>query len=317
MTRYGYFLSCEEYDPASLVRQAVLAEQAGFEALWISDHFHPWLDEQGHSPFVWSVIGAISQVTSLPVTTAVTCPTTRIHPAVIAQAAATASLLTGGKFTLGVGTGEALNEHITGAKWPAAAERRDMLEEAVTIIARLFTGEQLTHHGTHYQVDTARLYSVPDQPPPIYVSGFGEHSARLAAKIADGYICMGPQADLIKLYRDEGGGDRLVQGGIKGCWAPDENTARATMHRMWPNDSIPGEAAQLLPLPRHFQQVSQLVTEDMVTAPCGPDPRPYIEAIAAYQDAGFDEIYLGQVGGQLEGAFDFYANELLPRVRER
>ncbi len=199
MTRYGYFLSCEEYDPASLVRQAVLAEQAGFEALWISDHFHPWLDEQGHSPFVWSVIGAISQVTSLPVTTAVTCPTTRIHPAIIAQAAATASLLTGGKFTLGVGTGEALNEHITGAKWPAAAERRDMLTEAVTIIAQLFTGEQLSHHGTHYRVDTARLYSVPDQPPPIYVSGFGEHSARLAAKIAEGYICMGPQADLIKL----------------------------------------------------------------------------------------------------------------------
>jgi len=231
MTRYGYFLSCEEYDPASLVRQAVLAEQAGFEALWISDHFHPWLDEQGHSPFVWSIIGAISQVTSLPVTTAVTCPTTRIHPAVIAQAAATASLLTGGKFTLGVGTGEALNEHITGAKWPAAAERRDMLEEAVTIIARLFTGEQLTHHGTHYQVDTARLYSVPDQPPPIYVSGFGEHSARLAAKIADGYICMGPQADLIKLYRDEGGGDRLVQGGIKGCWAPDENTRQGVCPR--------------------------------------------------------------------------------------
>jgi G6PDH family F420-dependent oxidoreductase len=317
MTRYGYFLSSEEYDPASLVRQALLAEEAGFDALWISDHFHPWLDEQGHSPFVWSVIGAISQVTSLPVTTAVTCPTTRIHPAVIAQAAATASLLTGGKFTLGVGTGEALNEHITGAKWPAAAERRDMLEEAVAIIARLFTGEQLTHHGAHYQVDTARLYSVPDQPPPIYLSGFGEHSARLAAKIADGYICMGPQADLIKLYRDEGGGDQPVQGGIKGCWAPDEDSGRATMHRLWPNDSIPGEAAQLLPLPRHFEQVSQLVTQDMVTAPCGPDPRPYIEAIEAYQDAGFDEIYLGQVGGRLEGAFDFYATELLPRVRER
>jgi G6PDH family F420-dependent oxidoreductase len=316
MTRYGYFLSCEEYDPASLVRQAALAEQAGFEALWISDHFHPWLDEQGHSPFVWSVIGAISQVTSLPVTTAVTCPTTRIHPAIIAQAAATASLLTGGKFTLGVGTGEALNEHITGAKWPAAAERRDMLTEAVTVIAQLFTGEQLSHHGTHYRVDTPRLYSVPDQPPPIYVSGFGEHSARLAAKIADGYICMGPQADLIKLYREEGGGDRPVQGGIKGCWAPDENSARATMHRLWPNDSVPGEAAQLLPLPRHFEQVSQLVTEDMVTAPCGPDPRPYIEAIGAYQEAGFDEIYLGQVGGRLEGAFEFYATQVLPRVRQ-
>jgi G6PDH family F420-dependent oxidoreductase len=316
MTRYGYFLSSEEYEPTSLVRQARMAEQAGFEALWISDHFHPWLDEQGQSSFVWTVIGAISQATSLPVTTAVTCPTTRIHPAIIAQAAATASLLTGGKFTLGVGTGEALNEHVTGAKWPAAEERREMLEEAVTIITRLFTGEQLTHDGKHYQVDTARLYSVPRVPPPVYVSGFGENSARLAARIADGYICMGPQAGLIKLYRDEGGAGRTVQGGIKACWAPDAAAARATMYRLWPNDSIPGESAQLLPLPRHFAQLAELVTEDMVTAPCGPDPQPYVEAIRAYEEAGFDEVYLGQVGGRLEGAFEFFATQVLPRVRE-
>lgn len=316
MTRYGYFLSSEEYEPASLVRQARMAEQAGFDALWISDHFHPWLDEQGQSSFVWSVIGAISDATSLPITTAVTCPTTRIQPAIIAQAAATASLLTEGRFTLGVGTGEALNEHITGAKWPAAAERQEMLEEAVTIIAELFTGEQLTHHGRHYQVDTARLYSVPEVPPPIYVSGFGEQSARLAARIADGFICMGPRADLIKLYRDEGGGDRPVQGGIKGCWAPDAGQARKTMHRIWPNDSIPGEAAQLLPLPRHFEQLAQLITVDMVSAPCGPDPEPYTGAIKAYEQAGFDEVYLGQVGGRLEGAFEFFATQVLPRVRE-
>ncbi len=316
MTRYGYFLSSEEYEPADLIKQAVLAERAGFEALWISDHFHPWLDEQGQSSFVWAVIGAISQATSLPITTAVTCPTTRIHPAVIAQAAATAGLLTNGKFNLGVGTGEALNEHVTGARWPAAAERQEMLEEAVTIIAELFTGEQLTHQGKHYQVETARLYSVPAVPPPIYVSGFGENSARLAARIADGFICMGPQADLIKLYRDEGGGDRPVQGGIKCCWAPDAAQARSTMHRLWPNDSIPGEAAQLLPLPRHFEQLAELVTEDMVSAPCGPDPRPYIEAIDAYRQAGFDEVYLGQVGGRLDEAFDFFANQVLPEVRQ-
>jgi G6PDH family F420-dependent oxidoreductase len=315
MTRYGYFLSSEEYEPASLIQQARMAEQAGFDALWISDHFHPWLDEQGQSSFVWSVIGAISQVTSLPVTTSVTCPTTRIHPAIIAQAAATASLLTNGKFNLGVGTGEALNEHITGAKWPAAEERQDMLEEAVTIITELLTGEQLTHQGQYFRVDTARLYSLPGEPPPVYVSGFGEKSARLAARIADGYICMGPQGDLIKLYRDEGGGDRPVQGGIKACWAPDADQARKTMHRLWPTDSIPGESAQLLPLPRHFRQVAELVTEDMISAPCGPDPGPYLEAIRAYAEAGFDEVYLGQVGGALEGAFDFFANQVLPGAR--
>jgi G6PDH family F420-dependent oxidoreductase len=315
MTRYGYFLSSEEYEPASLIEQARMAEQAGFDALWISDHFHPWLDEQGQSSFVWAVIGAISQVTSLPVTTSVTCPTTRIHPAIIAQAAATASLLTDGKFNLGVGTGEALNEHVTGAKWPAAEERQEMLEEAVTIIAELLAGELLTHRGQHYQVDTARLYSVPSVPPPIYVSGFGEKSAQLAARIADGFICMGPQADLIKLYRDEGGGDRPVQGGIKCCWAPDAAEARKAMHRLWATDAIPGESAQLLPLPRHFGQVAQLVTEDMISAPCGPDPAPYLEAIEAYEEAGFDEVYLGQVGGRLDEAFEFFASQVLPRAR--
>lgn len=316
MTRYGYFLSSEEYEPASLIQQAKMAQDAGFDALWISDHYHPWLDEQGQSSFVWAVIGAISQVTDLPITTAVTCPTTRIHPAIIAQAAATASMLTGGRFNLGVGTGEALNEHVTGARWPGAAERRDMLEEAVTVIAELFTGEQLTHRGRYYQVETARLYSAPGQPPPIYVSGFGESSARLAARIADGYICMGPKADLIKLYRDQGGGERPVQGGIKGCWAPEAAQARQTMHRLWPTDAIPGESAQLLPLPRHFEQLAQIVSEDMVTAPCGPEAGPYLEAIEAYRDAGFDEVYLGQVGGELEGAFEFYATQLLPRIRE-
>jgi G6PDH family F420-dependent oxidoreductase len=316
MTRFGYFLSSEEYDPASLIKQAAMAQQAGFDALWISDHFHPWLDEQGHSSFVWSVIGAISQVTDLPITTAVTCPTTRMHPAVVAQAAATAGLLTGGKFTLGVGTGEALNEHVTGARWPSAEERREMLAEAVDIIASLFTGAQVTQHGKHYTVETARLYSRPSQPPPIYVSGFGEQSARLAGRIGDGYICTKPEADLVKVFRGAGGGARPVQGGLKGCWAPDAAQARATMRRLWATDFVPGEAAQLLPLPRHFRQLAPLVTDDMITAPTGPEPEPYLAAIRAYQQADFDEIYLAQVGGNLEGAFEFFAAEVLPRARE-
>lgn len=317
MTRFGYFLSSEEYDPDSLVKQAAMAQQAGFDALWISDHFHPWLDEQGNSSFVWSVIGAISQVTDLPITTAVTCPTTRMHPAIVAQAAATAALLSKGGFSLGVGTGEALNEHVTGARWPGAEERREMLEEAVDIIVSLFTGAQITHRGRYYTVETARLYSLPQGPPPsIYVSGFGEHSARLAARIADGYICMSPEADLVKLFRDEGGGDGPVQGGIKGCWAPDVAEARATMRRLWPTDFVPGESAQLLPSPRHFGQLASLITEDMISAPVGPDPEPYLEGIRAYQQAGFDEVYLGQVGGNLDGAFEFFATELLPRARE-
>jgi G6PDH family F420-dependent oxidoreductase len=316
MTRYGYFLSSEENSPQELVQQARLAEEAGFDALWISDHYHPWLDEQGESSFVWSVIGAISQATSLPLTTAVTCPLLRTHPAIIAQAAATSSLLTGGRFTLGVGSGEALNEHILGTAWPSAEERLDMLDEAVEVIRELFSGRLITHHGPHYRIDTARLYSVPDSPPPIFMSGFGEKAIKLAARVADGYMCVQPNADFVRLYRDSGGGDRPVQGGLKVCWGRDAGPARKTMHRLWPNDSIPGESAQLLPLPRHFAQLSELVSEDMISAPCGPSADDHIKGIRAYVDAGFDEVYIGQVGSEHAGFFEFYAGQVLPRLRE-
>src|SRR3954452_4893163 len=181
MTRYGYFLSSEEHGPAELVRQARMAEEAGFDALWISDHYHPWLDEQGQSSFVWSVIGAISAATSLPVTTAVTCPLLRTHPAIISQAAATSSLLTDGRFTLGVGSGEALNAHILGTPWPSAEEWLEKLEEAVEVIRKLWEGEVVTTEGKHYKVDTARIYTMPDQPPPIYVSAFGPKALDVAA----------------------------------------------------------------------------------------------------------------------------------------
>src|SRR5450631_1724269 len=207
-TRYGYFLSSEEHPPQELVRQAKLAEEAGFEALWISDHFHPWLDEQGQSGHVWSVIEALSQATSLPITTAVTCPLIRQPPATVAQAAATAALLTGGGFTLGVGTGEDLNEHILGQRWPPAEERLEMLEEAVSMLRDLFSGQLISHAGRHYTVDTARLYSLPQTLPRIFMSGFGEKAVKLAARIADGYMCVQPNADLVRLYRESGGGDR-------------------------------------------------------------------------------------------------------------
>jgi G6PDH family F420-dependent oxidoreductase len=315
MTRYGYFLSCEEYGPAELARQAKLATEAGFDALSISDHFHPWLDEQGQSPFVWSVIGAISQVSPLPVTTAVTCPLVRTHPAIVAQAAATSALLTGGKFTLGVGTGENLNEHILGGRWPAAAERLEMLTEAVEVIRALLTGRLVSHQGKHYTVQTARLYSVPEQPPPIYMSGFGPKAIELAARIADGYVSVQPNASSVRLFRESGGGNKPVQGGLKVCWGPDAAQARKTMHRLWPTEGIPGESAQLLPLPRHFRQLAELVTEEMISAPCGGDPMEHVKSVTAFGDAGFDEVYIAQVGGNAEGFFEFYAKEVLPRLR--
>lgn len=231
MTSFGFFLSSEEFTPHQLIEQAQLAEQAGLTSLAISDHFHPWTDEQGSSPFVWSAIGAISQVTSLPVTTLVTCPTVRLNPAVTAQAAATSSVLTRGRFALGVGTGEALNENIFGGPWPEYEVRAEMLEEAVEVMRQLFTGERTSHRGRHYTVQDARLYTVPDGPAPIHVSGFGPKSAALAARIGDGFVTMQPGSDLVATFREAGGGDKQVLGGLKVCWSADRDWAVKTAHR--------------------------------------------------------------------------------------
>jgi G6PDH family F420-dependent oxidoreductase len=320
--RIGYFLSSEEYTPDELVEQARLAEQAGFDALWISDHYHPWNDEQGQSPFVWSMIGAISQACSLPVTTAVTCPTVRIHPAVIAQAAATSSVLLNGKFALGVGSGEALNEHITGARWPSIDVRGEMLEEAIEVLRELWTGEFVTHHGEHYTVEHARIYTRADQPPPIYMSGFGKKSATLAGRIADGYISTMPDRKLLQMFRDAGGAGKPAQAGYKVCWGTDDDACIKTAHRLWANSGVPGELAQVLPSPRHFEQVSQLITEDMTrdSIAYGADKQRHVDAFRPFAEAGYDEIYLAQMGGsapesRVAGFFDFY-HDLLPSLRD-
>ena len=320
--RIGYFLSSEEYTPTELVRQAKLAEDAGFDALWISDHFHPWNDAQGESGFVWSVIGAVSQVSTLPITTAVTCPTVRIHPAIIAQAAATSAVLTGGKFALGVGSGEALNEHITGARWPSIDLRLEMLEESIEVIRELWKGEYTTHHGTHYTVENARIYSLPDSPPPIYVSGFGPLAAALAGKIGDGFVTTTPDEEAIKVFRDNGGAGKIMQAGYKVCWGPDDETCVKTAHEIWGNSGIPGELSQILPSPAHFEQVAELVTPEMTrdSIAYGDDVERHVKAFKPYADAGFDEIYLSQMGGtrkgsEVEGFFEFYA-PLLDRLRE-
>jgi G6PDH family F420-dependent oxidoreductase len=314
--RIGYFLSSEEFTPAQLVQQAVWAEEAGFEGLWISDHYHPWNDAQGQSSFVWSVIGAVSQRCGLPVTTAVTCPTVRIHPAVIAQAAATSAVLLNGRFVLGVGSGEALNEHILGDPWPPADIRLDMLEEAVAVMRELWGGTMVDHSGNYYEVQNARLYTVPDTPPAVYVSGFGPKAASLAGRIGDGFVCTVPDADLVGTFRDAGGGNRPVQGGYKVCYGPDAAEARRTAHRLWANEALPGELPQVLPTPRHIEQASSLVTEDMISAVCGDDVGAHVEQFRAFLDAGYDEVYINQIGPDQEGFFAFYAEKVLPEMRK-
>ncbi|MBP0457551.1 LLM class F420-dependent oxidoreductase [Streptomyces montanisoli] len=317
MTAYGYFLSSEEFAPHELLEQARMAEQAGFEALAISDHFHPWNHEQGQSSFVWSMIGALSQVTSLPITTLVTCPTVRMHPVINAQAAATASVLTGGRFRFGLGTGEALNEHILGDPWPEATERMKMLEEAIQVMRNLFSSEQTTHRGDHYTVQNARLYTLPDEPPPLYVSGFGPQAAALAGRIGDGLVTMSADPTLVEQFRRAGGGTKPVIGGLKVCWDTDRDRAVKTVHRIWPNEQLPGEITQLLPTPEHFQQASTLVTEQMVSEAvvCGDSVDEHASSVGAYADAGFDEVYVNQIGPDQTQFFDFYRTEVLPRLR--
>jgi G6PDH family F420-dependent oxidoreductase len=308
--KIGYFLASEEYDPRELLDQARRAEQAGFHALWISDHYHPWNDEQGHSSFVWSVIGALAEATSLPVTTGVTCPTVRIHPAVIAQAAATSGVLHQGRFNLGVGSGEALNEHILGDRWPEADVRLEMLEEAVEVIRALWQGGQQSHHGRHYTVENARIYDLPEALPPILVSGFGPKAIKLAAKLGDGFCTTSPDKDAIDLYRSEGG-KGPVHAGMKVCFGKDEDEARETAYRLWPNEALPGELAQILPTPSHFEQACELVTPDQVVAPVGPDLEQHIASLKEFADAGVDELFVQQIGPDQDLFFSEWAPEVL------
>lgn len=314
MATVGIFLSSEERGPGELVEGAQRAEQAGFSTLWISDHYHPWTHEQGQSPFVWSTLGAIAQATSsLRMWTAVTCPTVRIHPAVVAQAVATTAVLSGGRFGFGVGTGEALNEHILGDAWPQEQVRLDMLEEAVAIIRELLTGEQISHDGQHYAVENARLYTCPDTPPDIYVSAFGPKALAVAAKIGDGLMTVGPTADLVSGYREQGGRG-LTHTGLKVAYAPTQNEGVDNAFRLWPNEAVPGELPQVLPTPAHFVQASSLVTRDMIkeSVPAGPDPEVHIAAIQEHVDAGFDEVYVAQIGPDQQGMIEFYQREVLP-----
>jgi G6PDH family F420-dependent oxidoreductase len=312
VTTFGYFLSSEEHVPSSLVQQAVLAEQGGFDAIWISDHYHPWNGEQGQSPFVWSVLGAIAAKTErIRAYTAVTAPTVRIHPAVIAQAAATTQVMFDGRFGLGVGSGEALNEHIFGDAWPTVDVRLEMLEEAIEVMRALWTGEVVRHRGTHYTVDTARIYTLPSQGVPVLVSGFGPKATELAAKIGDGYVTTSPDEENIARYR-KNGGKGPIQAGVKVCWAADKAEARKTVHRLWANAALPGEAAQVLPSPAHFEQLSELVTEDAAveSIACGPDVGDFVDSIKKYVDAGVEEVFISQIGPDQQGFFDFWDREL-------
>ncbi|HUP85209.1 MAG TPA: TIGR03557 family F420-dependent LLM class oxidoreductase [Acidimicrobiales bacterium] len=315
--RLGYWLSSEEHPPRRLVALAVEAERSGFATAMISDHFHPWVEAQGQAPFVWGVLGAIAQATdALEVGTGVTAPIQRLHPAVVAQAAATAAALMPGRFFLGLGTGERLNEHITGEHWPTAAVRRAMLEEAIGIIRRLFEGGNVNHRGEHFVVEHAQLFSLPDEPPPLFVAAGGKRSAALAGRVGDGLIGVEPSADVIDAFEANGGAGKHRFGQIHVCVDDDAVVARRTAHRVWPNGAFEGTMLTELPRPTEFGEVASLVSEDQVAAKvvCGTDVERHLEAIASFAAAGFDRVYVHQVGPDQERFFRFYRDEIVPRL---
>lgn len=315
--KLGYGLSSEEHTPANLVRNAKTAEDAGFTFGAISDHFHPWIDAQGQSPFVWSVIGGIANATEASgLVTTVTCPIMRIHPAIIAQAAATSAAMMPGRFMLGVGSGEALNEHVTGEQWPPIETRLEMLEEAVYIIRELWKGEAWSFYGDFFTVENARIYTLPDELPPIMFAAAGKKAGELAGRLADGLISTAPSKEVIEAFEGAGGSGKPKIGGMKTAYAPTEDEGVEIALKYWPTSGMPGQISTELPMPKHFEQVAELVSADNIREKivCGPDASKHIEQINKYVEAGFDHVYVTQAGPDQEAFIRFYQEKVMPKL---
>lgn len=317
---FGYTLSSEEHDPVSLVQNARLAEQAGFQFVGISDHFHPWSEDQGQSPFVFSVIGALSQVLEeIDVIVGVTCPIIRIHPAIVAQAAATCSLLLEGRFLLGIGAGENLNEHIVGMGWPPTAVRHEMLREAIAIIKILWTGEFTNYFGKYFTVEGAKLYSHPEEQLPLLVAASGAKAATLAGELGDGLISTGPEKKVIKQFEKSGGSGKPTFAQITVSYDQNEEKAKKIAHRYWRFTALPSPLSSDLRLPMDFDKASSILTPDQIaeTIICGANIEDYINEVSKYVSAGFNNIYFHQVGPNQDGFLRFSENELLPGLKRR
>jgi G6PDH family F420-dependent oxidoreductase len=283
----------------------------------ISDHFHPWVGQQAHSPFTWTVVGGIANATrKLPLGTGITCPLVRYHPVIVAQAAATAAMMMPGRFFLGVGTGEILNEHITGEHWPSYNVRLEMLEEAVAIIRLLWRGGLRSYRGRYYTVEEAQIYSLPQTLPPIMVAAEGKESAETAGRLGDGFIGTTPEKELLQAFERSGGKGKPRHGKLTVCWARSEQEARRTAFKWWPNGALQGQLSTELRLPRFYEQALAFAGENDVAEKvvCGPDPELHVAKIKTYADAGYDYIHIHQVGPDQIGFFDFYKREIFPRL---
>ena len=319
MTRFGYKLMTEEHGPKALVENAQRAEAAGFDFVAISDHFHPWLESQGHSPFAWSVLGAIAATTSkVGIATGLTCPIIRYHPAIIAQAAATIAVMSDNRFTLAVGAGERLNEHVTGARWPSVPERHAMPGEAIDICRMLWDGGVHTWQGEHFQIDHARLYDAPAKPIPIIVGVSGEKSITLAAEKGDGVMATEPEAKLVETYRSKAtkAGPRYTECLVG--YASTVDAALQLVHERFRFGMFGWSVLSELPNVEGFEAASQFVTPEHLKdlGGLGPDPEKHLAAIRKYVDAGYDHIALLASGDDQAGFIDFFEKELKPRLAE-
>ncbi|MFI8106137.1 LLM class F420-dependent oxidoreductase [Streptomyces sp. NPDC086023] len=320
MVRIGYTMMTEQAGPRDLVEHVVGAERAGFDFSVVSDHYFPWLDSQGHAPYAWSVLGAAAQATDrIPLMTYVTCPTFRYHPAVVAQKAATMQLLSGGRFRLGLGSGENLNEHVVGGGWPAAHVRLEMLEEAAGIIRALFGGGLVSHHGTRFDVENARLWDLPDEPPPIGIAASGPRSCEIAGRYGDLLVAIEPDRDLVTAFGEHGGTGKPVVGQLALSYDPDRDAAVARAHDQFRWSAAGWEVNAELPGPAGFAAASEHTRPEDVAKeiPCGDDPQTFVDAVRPFVDAGFTEIALVQIGGRHQAPFLEWAEaELLPALRE-
>ena len=310
--KLGLTLSSEEHGPRKLVDLAVLAEDRGLDFVSVSDHFHPWISAQGHSPFVWSVLGGIATATeTIEVGVGVSCPILRIHPAILAQAVATTAVLMDGRLVWGVGTGENLNEHVLGDPWPTYEIRAAMLEESIALIRRMWEEESVTHRGEYFTVEDARILDLPENPVPIVISAFGEKSAQLAARAGDGLWLSSLNEETIAAFTAASGSGPIFSQ-LTLCWGPDRKEALELAHRMWPNTGLPGQLNQELRTMLDFEQAVELVTPEALAEeiPCGPDPEPVIEKVLKAREAGVDHLYFHQIGIDQEGFVAFWEKEI-------
>jgi G6PDH family F420-dependent oxidoreductase len=316
--KVGFKLIAEAYAPPEIVAQAVRAEEAGFDFVEVSDHFHPWVSEHEHSGFAFSMLAAIAARTSaIGLATGVTCPFIRYHPAIVAQAAATTALLSGGRFTLGVGSGERLNEHVVGAGWPAVATRHEMLREALEIIRLLWSGGYHSYDGKHLRLEDARVFDLPDELPEIAVAAGGPEAAQLAAELGDALFVTEPSADLIEAYEDAGGrGPRYAE--VPLAWAPSVDEAAESARRLFRFGVTGWKVQAELPNPVNFDAATQLVTADHLKEQfgCGPDAGRHVEVARQYAEAGYDHLALINADPDMDGFFDFFTKELAPALRE-